>query len=282
MDTFIPFGTVTASGDVGGAIPPHPDKVAWFRDNFRPHFENWVVKPINRLVPSEDALIGFIFMSCTIDYLAAFLRGESTRGKDRDSYMKFICDYFPQGRYDAAALYDSLRNGLVHLFTIKGKKYVLTHNQPSLHLKTDSKGQIVLNAENFRDDLLGAKEKYFTAVQASAALLDKLEERLSRDGFLGPSDIPQACLDRRAKPDRCGISLYIVHHFSGVFMNGGRSGHRTSEPLYRGGRRLGTSSQCGGLGVDDAFQLGGRHENRSHCFGVYCICNRLRCFPASR
>lgn len=160
------------------------DDVKWFKDIFRPHFDKWVMEPIDRLVISQDALIGFIFMSCAIDYLASFLWGSSRSGQIGTSYKKFIDDYFPKDRYDAQGLYDSLRCGLVHMFTIKDKKYSLTHNHPELHLKTDSTGKTTLNAGNFRDDLVAAKNKYFDEVEKRADLLEKVTLRFIRDGFL--------------------------------------------------------------------------------------------------
>lgn len=174
-----------------GSTSSHIEKLKWFRDDFRPHFNSWIFGPINRLVITRDALIGFIFMACAIDYLAGFWWGKSTKGQVEDAYTKFIDEYFPSGRYDAKALYDSLRNGLVHMFTIKGKKYILTHNNPHLNLKTDRNGQIILNAANFRDDLIAASERYFDDVEAKPDLLDKLLDRYKRDGFLveGPLDI---------------------------------------------------------------------------------------------
>jgi hypothetical protein len=48
------------------------EKLAWFRTNFCPHFDDWIMGPIDRLVYTRDALIGFIFMACAIDYLAGF------------------------------------------------------------------------------------------------------------------------------------------------------------------------------------------------------------------
>lgn len=123
-------------------------------------------------------------MTCAIDYLAGFWWGKSTKGKVETAYTSFIDEYFPKGRYDASGLYNSLRNGLVHMFTIKNKKYALTHNNSGLHLKNDSNGQIILNAGDFRDDLIVAKERYFSDVEIKPDLLDKVLNRHDRDGFL--------------------------------------------------------------------------------------------------
>jgi hypothetical protein len=167
---------------------PHEQKLEWFKRHFRPHFDQWVFDPINRLVPSQDALIGFILMSCAIDYLAGFLYGKSTKGHVQSAYTDFIIKYFPPS-YKPDDLYDSLRNGLVHMFTIKDKYYYLTHNHPELHLKQYSgtgSPQIILNAESFRDDLSAAKDKYFDEVETrlDLDLLDHVVDRYTRDGFL--------------------------------------------------------------------------------------------------
>jgi hypothetical protein len=134
-------------------------------------------------VHSEDALISFIFMACVIDYLSGFWWGKDTRGHVKDAYTGFVNEYFPPYTYNTEGLYDSLRNGLVHMFTIKGKKYTLTNN-PKLHLVLSKDGQVVLNAANFRDDLLTATQNYFNEVENNPDLLAKLIERYGREGFL--------------------------------------------------------------------------------------------------
>jgi len=128
-------------------------------------------------------------MACAIDYLAGFWWGKSTKGKVEKAYTGFINEYFPKGRYDANGLYDSLRTGLVHMFTIKGKKYALIHGHPELHLKTHRAVHIILNAEDFCDDLTSAKDRYFDDVEATADLLNKIVERFARDSFLGVVDL---------------------------------------------------------------------------------------------
>lgn len=156
----------------------------WFQTDFKPHFLEWVFRPIDRLVVSKDALIGFIFMACVIDYLSGFWWGDSTRGHIKDAYKGFIDNYFPPEKYDSEGLYDSLRNGLVHMFTIKNKKYALTHNNSDLHLKVDKNNQIILNASDFADDLRIATQRYFEEVETNPDLLTKLMQRYGRDGFL--------------------------------------------------------------------------------------------------
>jgi hypothetical protein len=72
------------------------------------------------------------------------------------------------------------------MFTIKNKKYALTHNHPDLHLKLSTSRHIFLNAGNFRDDLHTAKDRYFADVEIRPDLLERLVEGYNRDGFLGP------------------------------------------------------------------------------------------------
>lgn len=72
-------GSLINPQDLGGPGGSEPQTLVWFRDYFRPHFDNWVFGPIDRLVCAEDALIGFIFMACAIDYLAGFWWGKTTK-----------------------------------------------------------------------------------------------------------------------------------------------------------------------------------------------------------
>ena len=161
------------------------EKLEWFRSFFRPHFMRSVFGVIDRLVFSRDALVGFILMACAIDYLAGFWWGKSTKGLVHEAYLGFLDEYFPPSHYESEGLYDSLRNGLVHMFTIKDKRYALTHNHPELHLKKCRTGQVIINAADFRNDLVAAAQKYFEDVDANRDdMLNKLVERFCREGFL--------------------------------------------------------------------------------------------------
>ncbi len=155
----------------------------FFTEKFVPHFNDWIFNKIDRYVISDDALIGFIFMSCVIDYLAGFWWGEDTKGQVKMAYTGFINEYFPIGKYEANDLYDSLRNGLVHKFTIQKKRYALTHNHPDLHLEI-RKSQLILNANDFAQDLHEAASRYFSDVEQHPELLKKFMNRFERDGFL--------------------------------------------------------------------------------------------------
>jgi hypothetical protein len=102
----------------------------------------------------------------------------------KKDYIEFINLYFTPGKYDSRGIYESLRCGLVHKFTIMGKKYGLTHNYPARHLRSTRDNQIVLNASSFGDDLWNAAQKYFDEVEADPQKLQKLIERFNKYGFL--------------------------------------------------------------------------------------------------
>lgn len=74
------MGKPPSSPTSHGPTSSHADRLSWFRNEFRPHFNEWVLGPIDRLVTSQDALIGFIVMACAIDYLAGFWWGKDTKG----------------------------------------------------------------------------------------------------------------------------------------------------------------------------------------------------------
>jgi len=164
-----------------------PDgKSVWFHD-FRPHFNYLVIDPIKRFtLKMDDMLICFVFMSCCIDYLAGFWWGENRdTGMVRQAYTGFINEYFrPRGLYNAKGIYDSMRNGLVHLFTIKNSIYELTFDEPRRHLTISHNGFIVLDAGSFRKELIAAANRYFDDVEKNPQLLDKAFQRYERDGFV--------------------------------------------------------------------------------------------------
>lgn len=84
-----------------------PDgKRVWFYD-FRPHFNKLVLGPIERFpFKKDDMLIGFVFMSCCIDYLSGFWWGENRElGMVRQAYVGFINEYFRSDLMDAAKRY---------------------------------------------------------------------------------------------------------------------------------------------------------------------------------
>jgi hypothetical protein len=159
----------------------------WFIKDFKPHFRKSIYQAIDRLVANEP-LIGFIFMSCVIDYLTGFMEGADPSGK---TYKLFIREHFPPRKYNSRALYQCLRCGLVHSFTINNNRYVLNSGHPEQHLKKTKNGLTILNASDFRDDLIKAANKYFDYVESDPPSLLKLVQRYKEVGFMdfGPITI---------------------------------------------------------------------------------------------
>lgn len=153
-------------------------KLEWFKSYFRPHFEKVILQPIHDLVISDNALIGFLLMACAIDYLAGYLRGGGKNVKE--AYTGFIERYMPQYQSNSEKIYDGLRNGLIHMFTIKGKLIELTKNQSKFHGKPNGHEQIILNAEDFEKEVSTAAKKFFDDVEDienNPELIDKVVRR---------------------------------------------------------------------------------------------------------
>ncbi len=163
------------------------EKLTWFKTNFRPHFDEWVEATAKRMVDAGDdvgvAMPAFIWLTCSVDWLAGFWWGKSTQDHVREAFTGFVKKYFPN-TYDPSRLYDSLRNGLVHSFTIKKGHYALKHRHPEMHLHPNSQGFELLNLENFYQDWLNAKNQFFDDIEKTPEMLDLAYERYSREGFL--------------------------------------------------------------------------------------------------
>lgn len=125
----------------------------------------------------------FLLVHCAILSLSGFYSGtKDTSGK---TYTRFVTDFFPE-HYAPEVLWKSLRNGLVHGYTFTGN-YILAFKHPEAHMaiarnvmskKTGLRENlIVLNFENFLEDLETAAVFYFMAVEKSPDLLGKLCKR---------------------------------------------------------------------------------------------------------
>lgn len=112
-------------------------KLEWFKTSFRSRFEIWVISPAQAMIDHPNGgMPAFVWLTCAIDWAAGFWWGKPTIEKDakgriknenKKCYTGFINEYFTKDMYDADGLWDSLRNGLVHMYTIKGAKYALTN-----------------------------------------------------------------------------------------------------------------------------------------------------------
>jgi len=146
------------------------------------NFDKWIFGGLVALSKSKGVCLTFVIMACAIDYLASFNVGGKTKNKD---YINFLGEYdWFVKKYNPTDIYESLRCGLVHNFTIHGGKFALTHNHPEQHL-TKHKGQIILNYEDFYCDLKRLKEEYFEKVEdPKGGKIANFMNRYERLGFL--------------------------------------------------------------------------------------------------
>lgn len=183
-----------------GKIKPYPssstklEKLNWFKQQFRPHFEIMAVSPAKDMIEHPNgAMPAFLWITCAIDWLAGFMYGEKRKptGDVKKSFTDFIKIYFdsnPEYAKHSENLY-TLRNGLIHNYTIKEqnnkREYCLARQgRGGDHFKVMANGQTILNLDDLFADFESAKDKYFDAVEQTPSIFDKFEECYDREGFL--------------------------------------------------------------------------------------------------
>jgi len=160
------------------------------------NFDKWIFGGLIALSKSKGVCLGFVIIACAIDYLASFNYGGDTTHHSKEAYTDFLKEYeWFTKKYSPEDIYDSLRCGLVHNFTIHGGKFALTHNHPELHL-TPHKGQTVLNYEDFYRDLKRLKEEYFEKVKKPKnGKLANFMKRYETLGFLATEEEMDRLID---------------------------------------------------------------------------------------
>ncbi len=132
---------------------------------------------IERILPPNPNLAVFILGACFIDAMASFRFGVTKEmikdGKIGERFKNFVKEYLP--KYNADDLWDSLRCGLVHLYTAYGK-YAFANKKRHFHHRKDNRGRTIINDEDFceelkdvyeklKDDILNNKEVYLNATK---------------------------------------------------------------------------------------------------------------------
>jgi hypothetical protein len=142
------------------------------------------------LSPNEGAPAAFILLTCLIDFLGTLYAG---RESNENTFRRFVTDFMKQTyqgvRYNDKELYSSLRNKLVHNYSIWRGKYVLTHRHPEKHLEPHGSQATILNLENFFDDVKQAADDYFARVKQEVTLQHKLSDRISTLGTIEDVEI---------------------------------------------------------------------------------------------
>lgn len=142
--------------------------------------------------PGEEngcKLIGFILGSLFIDYLAGFYGGTTIDKINKDTgkkYKDFVVKYLSQ--YKADDLWRDIRSRLVHNYSVGGT-YGFTHMEKDgkhfeVVMHEDGKSRIVLNLEDFLDDLEKAAENYLNDLLLDDGLYLKASVRYQSIGLI--------------------------------------------------------------------------------------------------
>jgi hypothetical protein len=167
-------------------------------ENFHPalkrlkdKYATWILGSIDETYNStrdgqngSTPLAAFILVSCAIDFMAGFLEGIYTFELKSSGkiYKRFVERYMRQ--YDSKDVYRSIRCRLAHHFTV-GDKVALIHLNPSAHDPLGSRGEKVINFENFYADFRIGVERYFIDLEKEKDLQKKFLRRSS----LGFADV---------------------------------------------------------------------------------------------
>jgi len=129
-------------------------------------------------------LAAFILVSCAIDFMGGFLEGiDSLDPKSSGKiYRRYLERYMPQ--YKSKDVYRNIRCRLAHNYTI-GDGVALIHNNSAAHDPLVSRGDKVINFENFYADFRIGVERYFIELEKDK----QLQKRFLRRSSLGFADI---------------------------------------------------------------------------------------------
>ena len=139
-------------------------------------YATWVLGSIGETYnATKDAqngstpLAAFILVSCAIDFIAGFLAGipDFEPGSAGANYKGFVKRYMPG--YDPEDVYKNIRCRLAHNYTIGGG-IGLIHLNPKVHDPLGSKGNKIINFDDFYSDFRKGAEEYFQDVETNSAL----------------------------------------------------------------------------------------------------------------
>jgi hypothetical protein len=150
-------------------------------------FDRWIIGGIEAISKTQGVSLGFVLIACGLDYLSGFWKGGRAEQNDYKEFLKAHAEF---DRYSPDDLYNSLRNGLVHNFTIHNGSFALIHNRPDLHLKMALSGQTILNFEDFFKDFKALKTAIFNKAKSDRDARDKFIKRFRDVGFVVLVDIP--------------------------------------------------------------------------------------------
>jgi len=143
------------------------------------HLFNWAIGDIEQAsIKGNAKLAGFILCVCFLDAVAGFYAGvnkEEVKHGSGIRFKNFVNKYLKQ--YGSEKLYIDLRCGLVHSYA-EGGTYVFTDgNKDGKHFDRTPRGKILLNLEDFFEDVKKAYCSYRDDIMKDKSLYDKAKRR---------------------------------------------------------------------------------------------------------
>lgn len=92
-----------------------------------------------------------------------------------DAYKEFVKKYMP--KYNPDNLYSALRSQLVHNYT-EGGIYWFTDAKPGKHFSTERNGKILLNLEDFINDIENAYFKFIDDIENDNEMFERAYKRM--------------------------------------------------------------------------------------------------------
>jgi len=158
---------------------PEPNENTTFINSLWHSLHDMAFQDIKRASGGNAKMGAFILASCYIDYLSGFRYGKNTKGLD---YVRFVREYLTD-KYDASKLYQDLRCKLVHNYS-EGGSYAFTDNHPERHNVKIPDGRIMLNLENFIDDIESVLNQYFEELRTDDEKFKLAQNRYNKLGIL--------------------------------------------------------------------------------------------------
>lgn len=145
--------------------------------------QDYALADIKKIACDDHVLASFILCSCFIEQVATYRYGTDNVGPKH--FKAFVTEYLPD--YDGWKLRTDLRNKLVHNYSL-GDTYFLTRENRTAHLKPDiSSGAIILNLENFVDDLEKALHRFLIQLLVEPDVRRNALDVLSKNYIIGMS-----------------------------------------------------------------------------------------------
>jgi hypothetical protein len=140
----------------------------------------------------EAKLAGFILGACFIDAMAGFFAGvdrQTSKFNSGKRFKDFVKQYLPT-KYDSEKLWEDLRCGLVHSYA-EGGTYTFIHGNKDKHFEKLSSGKVLLNLEDFCDDLYQAYNNFRSDILKDNSIFLNAKYRLDSMGLMGPRQVTE-------------------------------------------------------------------------------------------